>query len=50
MSEERPLFEGNRQRFGEKRNSRVRQMRGEDWGDLRMMRDLRVAVIRKIES
>ena len=43
------VFEGNRQRFGEKRTSGARRMRGGDWGDLRVMRDLRVDVVGKDE-
>jgi REP element-mobilizing transposase RayT len=39
------VFEGNRQRFGEKRKSGARRMRGGDWGELRVMRDLRVDVV-----
>jgi hypothetical protein len=32
-------------RFGEKRTSGARRMRGADWGDLRVLRDLRKDVI-----
>jgi hypothetical protein len=34
-----------RKRFGEKRTTGARRMRGADWGDLRMLRDLRKDVM-----
>jgi hypothetical protein len=34
-----------RNRFGEKRNSGARRMRGADWGELRVLRDLQKDVI-----
>jgi hypothetical protein len=35
------VFERNRALFGSRRNSGARRMRGADWGDLRVIRDLR---------
>lgn len=35
------VFEGNRQKFGEKRKSGARRMRGGEWGELHVFRDLR---------
>ena len=37
------VFEQNREHFGTRRKSGARRMRGGDWGDLRVARDLRVA-------
>ncbi|NLT69462.1 MAG: chemotaxis protein CheW, partial [Verrucomicrobiaceae bacterium] len=34
-----------RNRFGEKRKTGARRMRGADWGDLRVIRDLQKDVI-----
>lgn len=34
-----------RRRFGEKRRTGARRMRGADWGELRVLRDLRKDVI-----
>jgi hypothetical protein len=34
-----------RKRFGERRTSGARRMRGADWGDLRVLRDLQKDVI-----
>jgi hypothetical protein len=34
-----------RKRFGEKRTSGARRMRGADWGELRVLRDLQKDVI-----
>jgi hypothetical protein len=34
-----------RNRFGEKRSSGARRMRGADWGELRVLRDLQKDVI-----
>jgi hypothetical protein len=34
-----------RRRFGEKRTTGARRMRGADWGELRVLRDLRKDVI-----
>jgi len=39
------IFEAQRWRFGPKRKSGARKMRGADWGDLRTLRDLREGVI-----
>ncbi len=35
------VFEANRWRYGEKRKTGARRMRGADWGELRVLRDLR---------
>ena len=35
------VFEGNRDRFGPRRKSGARRMRGADWGELFVLRDLR---------
>ncbi|MFV0336733.1 MAG: hypothetical protein ACK5LK_00610 [Chthoniobacterales bacterium] len=40
------IFEVNRDRYGPKRKSGARGMRGADWGELRSLRDLRKEVIR----
>ncbi len=40
------VFESNRSRYGPKRKSGARKMRGAEWGDLRVLRDLRKDVIR----
>ncbi len=37
-------FEANRERFGEKRQSGARAMRGGEWGDLKVLRDLQIGV------
>ncbi len=39
------IFEANRERFGRKRRKGAHAMRGADWGELHVMRDLRVRVI-----
>jgi len=39
------IFEANRSRYGPRRKSGARKMQGADWGDLRVLRDLRVDVI-----
>ena len=39
------IFERDKKRFGPKRTSGARKMRGADWGDLRTLRDLQVNVI-----
>jgi hypothetical protein len=39
------VFERERSRFGPNRKTGSRKMRGTDWGDLRVLRDLRVQVI-----
>ena len=39
------LFESHRWRFGPKRSSGARKMRGGDWGELRVLRDLRKEVV-----
>ena len=36
---------GLRKRFGEKRTSGARRMRGADWGELRVLRDLQKEVM-----
>jgi len=38
------VFETNRSRYGPNRKSGARKMRGADWGELRVLRDLRVDV------
>ena len=35
------IYECRKEWFGEKRKSGARKMRGGDWGDLRVLRDLR---------
>ena len=40
------VFAANRSRYGPKRNSGARKMRGADWGELRVLRDLQKDVIR----
>jgi len=40
------VFESNRSRYGPKRKSGARKMRGAEWGDLHVLRDLRKDVIR----
>ncbi|MFV0337298.1 MAG: hypothetical protein ACK5LK_03525, partial [Chthoniobacterales bacterium] len=39
------IFEANRERYGPKRKSGARGMRGADWGELHSLRDLRKDVI-----
>lgn len=39
------VFESQRWRFGPKRKSGARRMQGADWGELRVLRDLRVSVL-----
>lgn len=39
------VFEANRNRYGPRRKTGARRMRGSDWGDLRVLRDLRKEVI-----
>jgi hypothetical protein len=39
------LEQALRRRFGEKRTTGARRMRGADWGDLRALRDLQKEVI-----
>lgn len=39
------VFKRERSRFGPNRRSGSRKMRGTDWGDLRVLRDLLVDVI-----
>lgn len=38
------VFEANRSRYGPNRKTGARKMRGADWGELRVLRDLRVDV------
>ena len=40
------VFAANRSRYGAKRKSGARKMRGTDWGELRVLRDLQKEVIR----
>jgi hypothetical protein len=37
--------QATRKRFGEKRSTGARRMRGADWGDLRVLRDLQKDVM-----
>ena len=44
------VFNQNRKNFGTKRTEGSRKMKGADWGDLRVIRDLRNTVISKPEQ
>ena len=39
------VFERERERFGPKRETGARKMRGANWGDLRVLRDLQKDVV-----